>query len=78
MAKPVPMPPPGFDDLPIDEKVEYVQELWDRIAPDADALPLRGWQAEILRSRVDALKSDPDSAIPWTEVRERLRRKYGD
>jgi hypothetical protein len=29
MAKPVPLPPPGFDDLSVDEKIDYVQSLWD-------------------------------------------------
>ena len=48
------------------------------VAVDADALPLQDWQREVLRPRVEALKSSPESAIPWTEVRERLRKKYGD
>jgi len=25
-------PPAGFDDLPIDQQINYVQSLWDRIA----------------------------------------------
>jgi len=32
MPKPVPLPPPGFDDLSVDEKIDYLQSLWDRIA----------------------------------------------
>jgi pimeloyl-ACP methyl ester carboxylesterase len=40
MAKPVPLPPPGFDDLSIDEKIDYLQSLWDRIAPRAPGDPL--------------------------------------
>ena len=32
MANPVPLPPPGFDDLSVDEKIDYLQSLWDRIA----------------------------------------------
>ena len=32
MAKPVPLPPPGFDELSVDEQIEYVQSLWERIA----------------------------------------------
>jgi hypothetical protein len=32
MAKPVPLPPPGFDDLSVEEKIDYLQSLWNRIA----------------------------------------------
>jgi len=32
MPKPVPLPPPSFDDLSVDEKIDYLQSLWDRIA----------------------------------------------
>lgn len=31
MTQPVPNPPPGFDDLTTEEKVEYVSALWDRV-----------------------------------------------
>jgi hypothetical protein len=27
MLKPVPLPPPGFDDLSVDEKIDYLQSL---------------------------------------------------
>lgn len=30
MTNPVPLPPPGFDALSVDEQIEYVQSLWDR------------------------------------------------
>jgi hypothetical protein len=36
MAQPLPMPPPGFDELPVEEKIDYVQALWDRIAANAE------------------------------------------
>jgi hypothetical protein len=33
MNRSLPIPPPGFDELPTDEKVRYVETLWDRNAP---------------------------------------------
>jgi hypothetical protein len=33
----VPLPPPGFDDLSVDEKLDYLQSLWERIAAAAAA-----------------------------------------
>jgi hypothetical protein len=38
------MPPPGFDDLPVEEQIHYVQVLWDRIAAAADQIPMQEWQ----------------------------------
>ena len=32
MAKPVPLPPPGFDDLSVDEKIDYLESLWNQYA----------------------------------------------
>lgn len=30
MLNPIPLPPPGFDDLSVEEKLDYLQSLWDR------------------------------------------------
>jgi hypothetical protein len=32
MGQPLTVPPPGFDDLPVEEKIDNVQALWKRIA----------------------------------------------
>ena len=40
MTNPVPLPPPGFDDLSIDEQIEYVQSFWDLIAATPKQVPV--------------------------------------
>ena len=77
MAKPVEVPPPGFEELSIEEKIDYVQSLWDHIAADADTVPLTEWQRKVLDQRLADFEKDPDSGIPWEEVRDRLRSKLG-
>ncbi len=42
MAQTVPIPPPGFDDLSVEEKLDYVQSLWERIAAKPDEIPVAG------------------------------------
>ena len=37
MAQPA-MPPPGFDTLSSDEKLDYIQQLWDHFAENAATL----------------------------------------
>lgn len=43
MSKIVPTPPPGFDDLSVDEQIDFVQSLWDRIAATAEQVPVPEW-----------------------------------
>jgi hypothetical protein len=44
MAQPVPFPPPGFDELSVDEKVTYLQSLRDRITATPETVPVPGSQ----------------------------------
>jgi hypothetical protein len=37
------MPPSGFDDLTVEDKIDYFQSLWDRIAASTDQVPLHEW-----------------------------------
>ena len=75
MAKPVKLPPPGFDDLSIEEKIDYVQSLWGHMAADLDTVPLTNWQQQVLEQRLTEFEKDPENGAPWEEVRDRLRRK---
>lgn len=68
----MPLPPPGFDELNIDEQIEYVQALWDRIAAKEDRVPVPDWHREILDERLADLEANPDAGRPWEEVRADL------
>lgn len=64
----------ALGELTRDEKLELVEELWDEIATDRDVEPAElsaTQQAELMR-RIRELDEDPDRAIPWEVVRERL------
>ena len=75
MAKPLPVPPQGFDDLDIDEQIEYVQALWDRIAADPDRVPVPEWHREVLDERLQDLEANPDAGRAWEDVRADLLKK---
>lgn len=77
MGDPVPIPPPGFEGLSIEEKIEYVQSLWDRIASDVDTVPLADWQKQLLDERLKDLEENPGTGIPWSQVRAGVLRKLG-
>jgi putative addiction module component (TIGR02574 family) len=63
--------------LSVAERIQLVEDLWDSIAADPEGLPLTEAQKEELDRRLEEHEADPDSAIPWAEVRERLYKKYG-
>lgn len=78
MARSVPIPPPGFDDLPVDEQIDYVQSLWDRIAAKPDEVPVPEWHKQVLDERLESYRSNPDQGKSWDEVRDQARRKLRD
>jgi putative addiction module component (TIGR02574 family) len=78
MAQTVPIPPPGFDDLSIEEKLDYVQSLWDRIAARPDEIPVPDWHRQILNERLADYEASPDAGRSWDEVQEELLRKLRD
>jgi putative addiction module component (TIGR02574 family) len=78
MAKPIPLPPPGFDDLSVDEKIDYLQSLWDRIAATPETVAVPEWHREIIDERVKELEANPDAGDDWEIVQQRLRNKFNN
>jgi putative addiction module component (TIGR02574 family) len=64
--------------LPIDEKIDYLQSLCDRIAASSQPVPVPEWHREILDERLMDLERDPDSGGTWRVVQERLRRMLNE
>ena len=75
MTTSVPLPPPGFDDLPVEERIEYVQTLWDRVAAKPEDVPVPDWHQQVVRERLEAYQKSPNVGCPWSEVRDALLRK---
>lgn len=66
--------------LPVDDRLELVQELWDSIAEECEQkpFPLTEAQREELERRIRELDAHPERAIPWEEAGERLRARSRD
>ena len=75
MSQSIPNPPPGFDDLSVDEKIEYVQSLWDRIAATDEQVPMPEWHRRVIADRMREFAANPDAGRPWEAVRDELRRR---
>ena len=58
--------------LPLAERLQLVEDLWDSIAEEQDALPDTPELVEELRARYAAYLADPSSAIPWADVEKSI------
>jgi putative addiction module component (TIGR02574 family) len=61
--------------LSIKKRLELIEEIWDSIASDEDAIPLTSAQRRELDRRKRVHRSDPSAATPWSEVRDRLQKR---
>jgi putative addiction module component (TIGR02574 family) len=57
------------------ERLELLEELWDSIADDDEALALTDEQREDLERRLTEADADPTGGSPWEEVRARILRR---
>ncbi|MDN5870361.1 MAG: addiction module protein [Nitrococcus sp.] len=67
---------PTLRDLPIEQRIQLVEELWDSIAADQGALPLTEEIRTELNRRLDAYEVDGDpgreAEIALADIRKRL------
>lgn len=61
--------------LPIDERIKLVEDLWDSIAADQLALPLTTEQKNELDRRLAAYETDKSPGRPAIEALSDIRRK---
>lgn len=73
MGAPATVPPPGFDDLTVEDQIDYLQRLWRRIARRPEDVGVPDWHMELLESRLDRMERDGDRGRPWEEVRAELK-----
>jgi len=67
--------PAGFDEAPKEQRITFVQELWDRIAQDPERVPVPVEHQRILEERLKEYRANPKAGRPWSEVRDQLLTK---
>jgi len=61
--------------LPIEERIRIVEDLWDSIARDQKALPLTQEQTAELDRRLDAFEIDGNLGRPAEDVISDIRKR---
>jgi putative addiction module component (TIGR02574 family) len=64
-------------ELPLSEKLQLLEDLWDSIALTPEQIPVLDWQKEELAKRKANYLQNPDSGSSWEEVKERIRNGQG-
>ena len=77
MSEALPIPPPGFDALSIDDKIDYVQWLWDRIAARPEDVPVPDWHREIISERLARIETARTKAKRGEEVEREITAELG-
>jgi putative addiction module component (TIGR02574 family) len=67
--------PPGFDEAPKEQRIAFVQALWDRIAQDSEKVSVPIEHQRILQERLKEYRATPEAGRPWSEVRDHLLAK---
>jgi putative addiction module component (TIGR02574 family) len=65
-------PLPEILKLSVSERIQLVEDIWDSIAAEPDALPLTEEQREELDRRLAEAESKPGVGKPWSEVKARI------
>ena len=62
--------------LPLAERLQAMEVLWDSLCRDQTQTPvLPAWHEEELNKRVAALDSGEEVATPWETAKERIRQR---
>ena len=63
--------------LPLPERIELAEALWESITGEGHEPPLTPAQADELDRRLEEDRRDPKNGIPWERVKMELDQKYG-
>jgi putative addiction module component (TIGR02574 family) len=61
--------------MPLGARIRLVEDLWDSIASDQNALPLTPEQRVELDQRLDAIEADGNPGRPAVEAIEEIRKR---
>jgi putative addiction module component (TIGR02574 family) len=64
----------GIDQLSLAERILLVEEIWNSIAAEAEALDVPQSHKDELDRRLAAYHTDPHAGSSWQDVKTRLHR----
>jgi putative addiction module component (TIGR02574 family) len=68
-------PEVNIEQLSVPQRLDLIGLLWDSIPDSAEALPVPEWHREEIERRLAAADAEPGAAVPWEQVKARLRER---
>ncbi len=64
----------GIDiaEMPIEERINLVEDIWDSIAELPEAVKIPEWHKVELAKRLQAYHDNPQAGSPWSEIKKRI------
>ncbi len=59
--------------LPVEQRLEIAEAIWDSIRTSPGAVPLTEVQREEIDRRLEAYRTDPGAGDDWVAVLKRIR-----
>jgi putative addiction module component (TIGR02574 family) len=59
-------------EMPIKERLQLVEDIWDSIAELPEAVEVPQWHREELEKRLDDYHANPGEVSPWKDVKKRI------
>mgnify|MGYP001577886817 CR=1 FL=1 len=61
--------------LSIPERIQLVEDIWDTIANEPEAIELTAEEKKIIDERLEAYHRNPDLGSPWEDVYKKILAK---
>lgn len=58
--------------LPIQHRIQLVEDIWDSIADQADAVTVPDWHKQELDKRLADHRETPNEGSSWDQVKKRI------
>ena len=76
MSSQLPFPPPGFDGLPPEEQLDYIEGLLNYVSSGKRYADIPDCHREILEERLAYYRENGFVGTPWEEFQEELDREF--
>lgn len=68
----------GLDELPVEDKLELINDLWEGIVASEEVVPISDELAAELGRRLAAHRADPSRTVSPEQLRARIRAEIGE
>jgi len=66
----------GIDQLPVDERIALVQDIWDSVAREAGLLPIHAHEQDELERRLKEDDAAPGEVTEWSTIKQDAQTRW--